>query len=558
MSSMVVCPEIPAAAVGSEILSRGGNAADAAIATAFAQGVTNPFLCGLGGTAILLAMDRNGKTTVLNGEAETGSGPVPAAWVETLQGRSEAIGRFILGEEDNQIGPRSVMVPGFVAACVELYNRFASGRFSWADLLEPSIRLASKGFEIYPYIAEVWAREFEGRGPSAPGYPSIFMKFDRDDKARAIYFRDGSEPFRTGDILRQPIYGQTLEHLARAGGEDFYTGEIGRLMADDLKRRGSLIEPRDIADYRIEEQKALHTRYRGHDVHTSPPPSPGIQLVEMLGILERLNLLDSPRDSAEAVDTIAQVMRAGFVDNRDVKAVLLAEADEWSQSMSAPARMDEWAERIRRGDRISGEVEKPSTGTTHVVVVDDDGLAISFTHSIGSVAGSGTITPELGFLHNNFLGHFDPRPGRQMSILPKRRIGSGMPTIIREDGRTKLVIGAPGGSRIITSIFQVILNVIDRGIPADIAVGLPRFHSEEQLLVHLEPGWPDAMREALEARGCTVKWNKYQARVQAVGISSDGQLIPGADPRGGAVGRGVRTSPKINESPTASQHSLSK
>ena len=538
MSSMVVCPEIPAASVGGEILSRGGNAADAAIATAFVQGVTNPFLCGLGGTAILLAMDRQGRTTVLNGEAETGSGPVPTKWLDTLQGRSEAIGRFILADEDNQIGPPSVMVPGFVAACSELYRRFASGRLSWAELLEPSIRLASQGFEVYPYIAEIWGREFEGRGPSAPGYPSIFMKFERDDRARETYFRDGSQPYRTGDILRQPIYAQTLDQLARAGADDFYTGAIGRVMAADLQHRASLVRGRDIETYRIEEQVALRADYRAHEIYTSPPPSPGVQLVEMLGILERLDLLDHPRDSVQAVDIIAQAMRAGFVDNRDIKAVLLSEADNWAEAMSSSARMDAWAKKIRRGERISGEAEKQRTGTTHVVVVDDDGLAISFTHSIGSVAGSGTVTPELGFLHNNFLGHFDPRPGRQMSILPGRRIGSGMPTVVRKDGRTKLVIGAPGGSRIITSIFQVILNVIDRGISVDEAVGLPRFHSEEQLLVHLEPGWPASIREGLEALGCTVQWNKYQARVQAIEIAFDGRLIAGADPRGGSIGIG--------------------
>jgi gamma-glutamyltranspeptidase/glutathione hydrolase len=274
----------------------------------------------------------------------------------------------------------------------------------------------------------------------------------------------------------------------------------------------------------------------------------------MLAILERLDILRYPRESLEAVDTMAQVMRAGFFDNRDVKAVLLSAADEWVQRIADPDRIAGWVERIGRGERICGEAERQSTGTTHLVAVDDDGLTISFTHSIGSVAGSGTISPELGFLHNNFLGHFDPRPGRSMSILPGRRIGSGMPTIVRKDGRTKLVVGAPGGSRIITSILQVVLNVIDRNIPADLAVGLPRFHSEEDLLVHLEPGWPETIKAGLEARGCAVRWNIYQARVQAIQIAEDGALIPGADPRGGAVGKGPEKPPgHTTSTPTASE-----
>ena len=542
MGSMVVCPEPPAAAVGAEILHRGGNAADAAIAATFAQGVTNPFLCGLGGTAILLAMDRHGETTVINGEAETGSGAVPAAWVQNLQGRSEAIGRFIIAGEDNQIGAKSVMVPGFVAACAELHRLHGSGRLSWADLIEPSIRLAA-GFEVYPYIAEIWAREFEGRGPAAPGYPSIMDKFERDDHARRIYLKDGAKPYRTGDTLRQPLLARTLDRIAHAGSDDFYRGTIGQTLGADLQRKCSLIRPGDVTSYKVHLQHALHSKYRGHDIYTSPPPSPGVQLVEMLAILESLDILRHPRDSLEAVDLIAQVMRAGFVDNRDVKAVLLSEADAWTKRVTARDRIRHWADRIAHGERIVGDVERQSTGTTHVVVVDDDGLAISFTHSIGSVAGSGTVSPELGFLHNNFLGHFDPRPGRQMSILPGRRIGSGMPTIVRKDGRTKLVIGAPGGSRIITSIFQVLLNVVDRDIAADVAVGLPRFHSEEDLLVHLEPGWSDAIRTGLEERGCSVRWNIYQARVQAIQIGDDGRLVAGADPRGGAVGSGPDIAP---------------
>jgi gamma-glutamyltranspeptidase/glutathione hydrolase len=202
------------------------------------------------------------------------------------------------------------------------------------------------------------------------------------------------------------------------------------------------------------------------------------------------------------------------------------------------ARLDAWVTRIQRGERITGSPERSSTGTTHLVVVDDNGAAISFTHSVGSVAGSGTVTPELGFLHNNFLGHFDPRPGRQMSILTGRRIGSGAPTIVRKDGFTRLVLGAPGGSRIITSILQTLLHVIDHRLPVDVAVARKRVHSEEGFLVHLEPGWPEATRDGLAGLGNTARWNGYQARVQAIAANAAGTLSAGADPRGGAVARG--------------------
>jgi gamma-glutamyltranspeptidase/glutathione hydrolase len=532
---MVVCPEPPAARIGGEILACGGNAVDAAIATAFAQGVANPLLCGLSGTAILLHRDAHGRTTVLNGECAIGSGAVPRAWIDTLAGRTELIGRYVVADDDNQIGAPSVMVPGFVACCWELFHRLGSGRLSWAALLEPAIRLARDGFAVYPYIADTWAPDGDGQAAARPGYPTLRAKLARDPAANAIYLKPGSQAYAVGDVLVQPAYARTLDQLARAGGDDFYRGAIGRAMADDLARRGSLATADDIAGYRVVEQPALAARYRDYDVLTTPPPSPGVQILEMLALCERLGVGD--RDLPATLDTIAQIMRAAFIDNRNIKAVLLDDAASWAARMLDPQRIAAWAARIGAGERIGGAAERQSVGTTHLVVRDEAGAMLSFTHSIGSVAGSGAVTPELGFLHNNFLGHFDPRPGNPMSILPGRRIGSGAPTILTRDGAARLVLGAPGGSRIITAIFQVLLHVVDYGMPVDAAVAALRFHSEEGSLVHLEPGWPDATRDALAASGCTVQNNRYQARVQAIGIAADGTLVAGADPRGGAVAR---------------------
>jgi gamma-glutamyltranspeptidase/glutathione hydrolase len=533
--AMLVCPEPPAAQAGGAILAQGGNAADAAIAAAFAQGVANPLLCGLSGTAILLHRAPDGRTTVLNGECATGSGPVPPAWIATLGGRAELIGRYIVGDDDNQIGPPSVMVPGFVACCWALFQRFGSGRIGWAALLEPAIRLAADGFPVYPYIAATWALDGDGQAAARPGYPTLRAKLMRDPAAAAIYMKDGMAAYAAGDVLRQPLYARTLDQLARAGGDDFQTGAIGTAMAADLARRGSLVTPADVATYRVVDQAARAMRYRDHDIVTTPPPSPGVQILEMLAICAALGV--GPRDAPDTIDTILQAMRAGFADNRDIKAVQLADADAWSARMLDPARSAAWARRIAAGERVAGAAERPGTGTTHLVVRDDDGAAISFTHSIGSVAGSGAVTPELGFLHNNFLGHFDPRPGRPMSILPGRRIGSGAPTMACRDGRLRLMLGAPGGSRIISAIFQVLLHVLDHGMPVDAAVAALRVHSEEGNLVHLEPGWPTALAAALAARGDQLRENRYQARVQAIAIADDGTPLAGADPRGGAVAR---------------------
>jgi gamma-glutamyltranspeptidase/glutathione hydrolase len=538
MPSMMVCPEPPAAAVGGAILARGGNAADAAVAASFAQGVTNPLLCGLSGTAILLHLDPRGTPTVLNGECAIGSVPVPPEWIAGLRGRSEMIGRFIIDGEPNQVGPSSAMVPGFVATCWDLFSHFGSGRLRWAELLEPAIRLAADGFSIYPYIAAGWARGDDGQGSMRPGYPTLREKFARDPGAAAIYLKPDGAGYEVGDVLRQPTYAATLDQLARAGAHDFYEGAIGQAMAEDLGRRGSLIQRADLGDYRVVQQQALRGTYRGDEVLTTPPPSPGVQLLQMLGILERVGVGPWDHDRAPTIATISAAMRAGFLDNRDIKAVLLDQADAWADTVMDPARLDAWAARIRAGDLIDGSVERPGAGTTHLVVVDDEGAIVTFTHSVGSVAGSGAVTPALGFLHNNFLGHFDPRPGRQMSILPGRRIGSGLPTVVRRKGRNLVTIGAPGGSRIITSVLQTLIHFLDHGLPIDRAVAELRFHSEEALLLHLEPGWDPATTDRLRARGLIVQTNPYQARVQAIAFDDHGTPIAGADPRGGAVGVG--------------------
>jgi gamma-glutamyltranspeptidase/glutathione hydrolase len=203
-----------------------------------------------------------------------------------LRGRSEAIGRFIIDGEPNQIGPGSVMVPGFVAACHELFSRFGSGRLRWAELLEPAIRLAADGFAVYPYIVSGWAKDDDGQGSSRPGYPTLRQKFAHDPAAAAIYMKPDGSGYAVGETLHQPAYAATLDQLARAGAQDFYEGAIGRAMGEDLSRRGSLVRPDDLAGYRIVEQQALRGAYRGDEILTTPPPSPGVQLLQMLAILE--------------------------------------------------------------------------------------------------------------------------------------------------------------------------------------------------------------------------------------------------------------------------------
>lgn len=534
MSNMIVCPEPLAAKVGQDTFAAGGNAMDAAVATAFAQAVTNPLLCGIGGMGLMHYYDaRQQQGTVLNFSVTIGSRPIPDAWQDEYVGRSETVGRYILKSEANQVGHQSVMTPGFVRGCWVAFQRFGSGRLSWRDLLLPAARLATDGFQVYPYIAAFW-QALEER----PGYPGLMRKLNATPEAQRIYLKPDGSVYETGDWFRQVQLGATIERLAEAGGEDLYTGEIAREMSQDFDKHGGFITPEDLQTFPVDEDEPLRGQYHGLEV-TSTPFSSGAHIIQMLQILEHFDLPALGHNTAEYVDTLARIQRATFVDNVKLKGMSREEEAEKQHDVTDLERAAYWAERIKHGDRIAVRGGATDPGTTHLTCVDAERNAVTLTHSIGSLAGSGAITPGLGFLYNNFLGHFNPRPGHPDSIEPGKKLGGGLPTLIFQDGELYLAIGAPGGSRLITSVGQCIVNAVDHRMDMRTAVTVPRFHSEEEQLVFVEPAFRESVVEALRGIGNEVQRSTYMSRVQAVLVRDDtGELEAGPDPRGGAgVGR---------------------
>lgn len=532
----IVCPEPPAAEAGLAIYRLGGNAADAAVAAAFAQGVANPFLCGLGGTSVAQVYDaRTRRPVVVHAGSATPQGIPPGTWVDGLVGRSETVGRYIVAGEENQTGYRAVMVPGFVRGAQALFERFGSGRVSWRQVLEPSIRLAREGFAVYPYIAGYWQSD---DGGVRPGYPGLTSKLGVVPEAAATYRRAG-EPYRTGDRLVQAAYGDTLERLAEAGAEDFYSGEIARQIAADFAKHGGWITLDDLRGYQVRWRDPIDTSYRGRRLTTVPPPSNanGLPLAEMLRLIETADLHAMGHNSAGYVDHFSRAMRVAFRDNARYEgdpdfvevpvARLLADAYLAEQrALMAAGRSD---------DPPSDGAAFPD-GTTHLTAIDGEGNVVTWTHTIGSIAGAGAFTPALGFLYNNFMGHYDPRPGGPQSIVPGKRMGAGCSTILYgETGLPILGIGAPGGSRLVSSTAQVIVNALDFGLPLPEAVACPRFHSEERRLIFLEPALGDTLRAELTALGNEAVFSDYMSRVHAIRVEPEsGALELGADPRGGA------------------------
>jgi gamma-glutamyltranspeptidase/glutathione hydrolase len=291
---------------------------------------------------------------------------------------------------------------------------------------------------------------------------------------------DGA-PYEAGQTLRNPDYAHTLRHLAESGAGDFYHGELARRMAQDLSANGSYVTADDLACYGVREPEPVVGTYRGYTIATAPPPHGGPTLLALLNILEGIDLSALGHNSPEYIYQVSMAMKAAFADRNpylgDAEHVDVPLA--W---MTSKDRAREWRARIDRGEDIAVSFVAPEApDTTHVSVVDGQGNCVALTHSLGS--SSGVITPGLGFMYNNSMVNFHPWPGHPNSIAPHKSRTTGMtPTIVYRDGQPLLVIGAPGATRIITSVVQVILNVLDFGMSISDAVLAPRLDCQGDLI----------------------------------------------------------------------------
>ncbi|HHY10984.1 MAG TPA: hypothetical protein GX528_10550 [Firmicutes bacterium] len=533
---IVVAPEPLAAKAGKRILEKGGNAFDAAVATAFAQGVVNPLLCGIGGSSLALVSEAATKeVAVIDASATVGSKRIPKNWDDLYRGRSETVGRFILAGEANQVGYQSIMLPGFIKGAFHMFERYGSGKVSWAEVLAPAIEYASEGFAVYPYIANFW-RNVDG-AEDRPGYPGLKAKLAISADARRIYGKNGYEAYDVGEILVQKEMGQTLQRVADEGPDVFYKGDLAKQMAADFEKNGAFITYEDLRDYSVWESTPTRGTYRDYEVVSVLPPGSGPQMVQMLQIAEHFDLAAMDPNSDEYIDLLSKIMRIGFMDN-----VLLKNdppysiGEELVERFSSREYAEHCAELIRQGKELrGGSASGLGGGTTHLTIADYDGNVVSWTHTTGSIAGSGAITPGLGFLHNNFLGHFNPLSQCWDSIVPGKRGGGGAPVMILKDGKPVLALGAPGGSRIMSSVFQVALNILEHGLPAKEAVSVPRFHSEEDNLIFIEPAFAPEVEAGLAKRENKVERSTYMSRVMAVCLEHGAELklSGGSDPRGG-------------------------
>lgn len=527
MRGMVVAPQPRAADVGAAVLADGGNAFDAAIATAFAQMIADPFMCGVAGMGTMqVYVTGTDEQAMIDFHTRAGSKVTPEMWQEAFRGRAEISGYTLFDDHRSELGYTSIMTPGTVAGFFEAHRRYGSK--PWAELLTPAIAMAHEGTEITPFVYEFWARK------PKPGMPDGFTRLATTEACKRLYLKPDGSLYEVGERIANPDYAATLERIAQGGAEEFYHAELGRQMLADLTANGAFITPEDFANYRVCSGKPVTGTYRGYTVMSNPPPGSGMTLIEMLQILEHFELSRLQHGSAAHLDLVARAMAAAHADrNQYLGDPAFVEVP--IDTLVSKAHAASWAEKLRSGCGYAGTAASPPSCTTHLCVCDELGNVVSVTHTLGT--GSGVVTPGMGFVYNNAMKLFDPVPGNANSMAPGKARTTGMcPTIVYKDRQPVLVVGAPGGSVIISSVLQSILNIIDFGMSPVEAVTVPRIHCEGGAL-HAEARVPAAVCKDLERLGHVVKqsplsFDPVMSRAQVIQIL-DGAWKGGSDPRGG-------------------------
>jgi gamma-glutamyltranspeptidase/glutathione hydrolase len=484
-----------ASRVGVEVMRRGGNAIDAAVAVALALAVTWPEAGNLGGGGFMLIRRADGRAEIIDYRERA---PLAATRDMYLDEKGNVIKGL------STVGYKAVAVPGTVAGLALALHRH--GRMKWADLVEPARKLAAEGFILSSFAAN-----------SLKANATLLRKFP---ESRRIFLRNG-EFYKQGERFVQPELAATLARLKQYGPREFYEGETARLIVKDMKANGGLITARDLKEYEPTVRQPLKGSYRGCEILTMPPSSSGgAALLEMLNMLERYNLTAFGHNSADEIHLLVEVMRRAFAD----RARYMGDADFAKVPVAGliskeyAARLSQSIDLKRATPSSSIQPGRPAeyepSETTHFTIVDGEGNVVSNTYTLNNSYGSGVTAKGTGVLLNDEMDDFTSKPGvpnmygliqsEANQIAPRKRPLSAMtPTIVLKDGKVWFALGSPGGPTIINTVLQVIVNVIDFGMDLGQAIAAPRFH--HQWLpdeIRWEPFWadPDA-RAALEKRG---------------------------------------------------------
>ncbi len=467
-TGMVVSQSDIASRVGFDVIKNGGNAVDAAVATAFALAVTHPTAGNIGGGGFLVFRAASGAATSYDFREAAPAGAGPEMWLKD--------GKYDFDLHHNS--HRSVGVPGTVAGLHLAWKE--QGSKPWKDLVAPAVALARDGFEVSHGLA----RSLAGQLDEFKRFPASLAQFSK-----------AGQPYQAGDVLKQPDLARTLQRIADQGPAGFYEGETAALIEKEMQAHNGLITRDDLKKYQAKKRDVIKGTYRGHEIiGMAPPSSGGIAVVTMLNILEGYDLKANGYGSAKNLHLIAESMRRAFAD----RAQYLGDPDFVTNMPVTRLISKEYGETLRKTispDKASKSSPSSFTWptesqeTTHFSVVDANRNAVSLTYTLEYGYGSRIVVPGAGFLLNNEMGDFNAGPGLtdergligtppNLAQVGKRMLSSMSPTIVAKDGQLLMVTGSPGGRTIINTVLMTILNVIDFGMNAQEAVDAGRMHHQ--------------------------------------------------------------------------------
>lgn len=533
-NGMVASVSEIASKVGVDVLKRGGNAIDAAVAVGLALAVVWPSAGNLGGGGFMVIKLADGKTTAIDYRE---MGPAVAHRNVYL----DAKGDYIKGS--STYGHKAAGVPGSVAGMAYALQKY--GKLKWADVAQPAFALARNGFPVW-YQLE---RSLKGNQKDLSLYP----------ETKRIFLRNG-DPYEAGQIFRQPELAATLGRMIKFGPQEFYNGKTAQLIEATMRKAAQeqgyakpWMTVQDLKNYKAIERTPLKTKYRGHEIVTMPPPSSGgVALIEMLNILERYDLKTMGAGSSQSLHLMTEAMRRAFADRAEflgdpdfVKVPIAGLTSRgYADKLADTIRMEQasTSEEVKHGEPAPYESEE----TTHYTVVDKDGNVVACTTTINDSFGNKITVEGAGFLLNNEMDDFAPKPGSPNAYnliqgennavaARKRPLSSMTPSIVLKDGQFWFAVGSPGGPTIINTVLQVILNVIDHGMNIQQAIEWPRIHHQwmPDTITYEPYGLAPDVLKALEAKGHKfVERPRYMGDAEGVMIEDKtGVRLGGSDPR---------------------------
>jgi gamma-glutamyltranspeptidase/glutathione hydrolase len=533
-NGMVVSANKEASKAGLEVLKKGGNAIDAAVATAFSLAVTLPSAGNIGGGGFIVFMNNEGQTTTFDFREKAPLKASPDMFLDEE-------GNVIQGS--NHFSAKAIGVPGTVAGLYKAHHKY--GKLSWAEVVQPAVDLAQNGFAMN------WSLYRTANRFIANESTNDFMK--------GYFLNENKELPEPGELWKQPALAKTLTIIRDKGHDGFYKGEVAKRIAKYMSQNDGIITEKDLAKYEAIERTPVKGSYKGYDIFGMPPPSSGgVALIEMMNIMEKGDLQAMEFGSAQYVHFVAEAMRRAFADRAEFMGDTDFNPDLPLDNLISKEHASELFDNLDMSKASVSDSSKygqlyDGHSTTHLSVMDKDRNAVSLTFTLEHGYGVQMGDPELGFIFNNEMGDFNPQPGVTTSkgqigsspnqIVPEKRMLSSMtPTIVAKDGKPYLVIGSPGGRTIINTVFQTVLNVLEYDMRVDKAIEALKIHHQwlpDRIQYEKDLLSPDSKR-MLEFMGHTMTPRSGLGALMGITYDAEKEVLTGAAdssrPDGGAIG----------------------